>query len=530
MPSSETPVEMLGGDDEHYVAHPLCHEGKVQPFEKGMDDSYLADADASSHTSDPSSGGGGETTDVAGSPLLQHPTTTDDEVEHETAPCVTTPPLLSTRHSHPVRLSSSAPPSSLHSLLGDRTVPLPATTTRVDERGPMHKAARSPQTSPSLRCTTPPSVSNLVPRTPPPDLRYQYNPKAIAAAAAAAALALPPASPPQQQPPQTTPRMPELVAPVVAVEVPLTPTPPLPASVTAAAPSEAPTTSSRIAGPPAPSPRKPPVHEEEPDVCCICLEEYSLDNPMFRGECRHHFHLPCLMEWKQRSNTCPMCCAETLHGVGDLPTPLSKKPVDPAEAARRREMVQRDEAFAQEMQRKYLLRAQQQQQQARHRASSNSGPSLSARASHAPRAAAAAPAPAATATASSARAAPTTRVSGNVTPGRSPQMRPQRNITPLPPLAAATPASRAHPTHMVPAQRTQSGQAGAAATTNAPPQTSAASSKKRKAVKSQRNATPASSRASGESRPRSTSPAVHPHFKNEQRPRRRSGQNGCTVM
>ncbi|ORC91710.1 uncharacterized protein TM35_000053060 [Trypanosoma theileri] len=55
----------------------------------------------------------------------------------------------------------------------------------------------------------------------------------------------------------------------------------------------------------------------EEEVCCICLEEYTDENPALYGECKHHFHLPCLMNWKQRSNVCPMCSAETLRGLAE---------------------------------------------------------------------------------------------------------------------------------------------------------------------------------------------------------------------
>lgn len=97
---------------------------------------------------------------------------------------------------------------------------------------------------------------------------------------------------------------------------------------------------------------------DEADVCCICLEEYNDDNPMFRGVCQHHFHLSCLMEWKQRSAACPMCCAETLRGVGDLDASQPTVPVDPAEVARQRAIAERDLAMAQKLQHKYLRQAQ----------------------------------------------------------------------------------------------------------------------------------------------------------------------------
>ncbi|EKF31995.1 hypothetical protein MOQ_004162 [Trypanosoma cruzi marinkellei] len=60
---------------------------------------------------------------------------------------------------------------------------------------------------------------------------------------------------------------------------------------------------------------------EEEEICCICLEEYTEENPMLYGECKHHFHLPCLMNWKQRSNVCPMCASETLRGVAEDEAP-----------------------------------------------------------------------------------------------------------------------------------------------------------------------------------------------------------------
>ncbi|RNF01428.1 putative E3 ubiquitin-protein ligase [Trypanosoma conorhini] len=56
---------------------------------------------------------------------------------------------------------------------------------------------------------------------------------------------------------------------------------------------------------------------EEEELCCICLEGYTEENPVMYGECRHHFHVPCLMNWKQRSNVCPMCASETLKGLAD---------------------------------------------------------------------------------------------------------------------------------------------------------------------------------------------------------------------
>ncbi|KAL9231010.1 hypothetical protein vseg_006285 [Gypsophila vaccaria] len=48
-----------------------------------------------------------------------------------------------------------------------------------------------------------------------------------------------------------------------------------------------------------------PVIEE--DDCPICLEEYTEENPKLLTKCEHHFHLCCILEWMERSDTCPVC-------------------------------------------------------------------------------------------------------------------------------------------------------------------------------------------------------------------------------
>ncbi|KAF7828251.1 putative E3 ubiquitin-protein ligase RHB1A isoform X1 [Senna tora] len=63
---------------------------------------------------------------------------------------------------------------------------------------------------------------------------------------------------------------------------------------------------------------------EEEDVCPICLEgdvvtrllmdlllfiltEYDAENPKLSTKCDHHFHLACILEWMERSESCPVC-------------------------------------------------------------------------------------------------------------------------------------------------------------------------------------------------------------------------------
>ncbi|KAH1115524.1 hypothetical protein J1N35_008902 [Gossypium stocksii] len=57
--------------------------------------------------------------------------------------------------------------------------------------------------------------------------------------------------------------------------------------------------------------------EEEEDVCPTCLEEYDAENPKIISKCEHHFHLACILEWMERSDTCPVCDKEMIF---NLPT------------------------------------------------------------------------------------------------------------------------------------------------------------------------------------------------------------------
>ncbi|KAK4800967.1 hypothetical protein SAY86_021454 [Trapa natans] len=54
------------------------------------------------------------------------------------------------------------------------------------------------------------------------------------------------------------------------------------------------------------NPPKPAELEE----CPTCLEEYDAGNPKIITKCEHHFHLACILEWLERSDTCPVCDQE----------------------------------------------------------------------------------------------------------------------------------------------------------------------------------------------------------------------------
>lgn len=49
-----------------------------------------------------------------------------------------------------------------------------------------------------------------------------------------------------------------------------------------------------------------------PEECPTCLEEYDEENPKIITKCEHHFHLSCILEWMERSDTCPVCDQEMI--------------------------------------------------------------------------------------------------------------------------------------------------------------------------------------------------------------------------
>ncbi|KAK7278765.1 hypothetical protein RJT34_23801 [Clitoria ternatea] len=49
------------------------------------------------------------------------------------------------------------------------------------------------------------------------------------------------------------------------------------------------------------------VQEACDDACSICLEDFCKSDPATITNCKHEFHLQCILEWCQRSSQCPMC-------------------------------------------------------------------------------------------------------------------------------------------------------------------------------------------------------------------------------
>ncbi|XP_059654517.1 E3 ubiquitin-protein ligase RHF1A-like [Cornus florida] len=43
------------------------------------------------------------------------------------------------------------------------------------------------------------------------------------------------------------------------------------------------------------------------DACSMCLEPFNTDDPASITNCKHEYHLQCILEWSQRSKECPIC-------------------------------------------------------------------------------------------------------------------------------------------------------------------------------------------------------------------------------
>ncbi|KAK4798863.1 hypothetical protein SAY86_024228 [Trapa natans] len=43
------------------------------------------------------------------------------------------------------------------------------------------------------------------------------------------------------------------------------------------------------------------------DSCSICLEPFTAEDPSTVTNCKHEYHLQCILEWSQRSKECPIC-------------------------------------------------------------------------------------------------------------------------------------------------------------------------------------------------------------------------------
>lgn len=44
----------------------------------------------------------------------------------------------------------------------------------------------------------------------------------------------------------------------------------------------------------------------ENNICSICLEDFELQEKIYKLKCKHYYHINCLDKWLENKNTCPL--------------------------------------------------------------------------------------------------------------------------------------------------------------------------------------------------------------------------------
>ncbi|CAN0856616.1 E3 ubiquitin-protein ligase RHF1A [Linum grandiflorum] len=55
------------------------------------------------------------------------------------------------------------------------------------------------------------------------------------------------------------------------------------------------------------TPSPPPIDDSYEEACSICLDPFTLQDPATVTNCKHEYHLQCILDWCQRSKECPIC-------------------------------------------------------------------------------------------------------------------------------------------------------------------------------------------------------------------------------
>ena len=51
------------------------------------------------------------------------------------------------------------------------------------------------------------------------------------------------------------------------------------------------------------------------ETCTICLEDIDLNMRLYKMDCcKNYFHRSCIIEWLNKSNTCPIC-RSVIHNI-----------------------------------------------------------------------------------------------------------------------------------------------------------------------------------------------------------------------
>ncbi len=53
--------------------------------------------------------------------------------------------------------------------------------------------------------------------------------------------------------------------------------------------------------------------KEENNFCCICLQQYKIEEKIVEMYCNHLFHSECIDEWLNNNPTCPICRMDVIN-------------------------------------------------------------------------------------------------------------------------------------------------------------------------------------------------------------------------
>jgi hypothetical protein len=59
-------------------------------------------------------------------------------------------------------------------------------------------------------------------------------------------------------------------------------------------------------------------NEEENNFCCICLQQYKIEENIVEMYCNHLFHAECIEEWLNYNPTCPICRTDVINENNDV--------------------------------------------------------------------------------------------------------------------------------------------------------------------------------------------------------------------
>ena len=59
-------------------------------------------------------------------------------------------------------------------------------------------------------------------------------------------------------------------------------------------------------------------NKEEHNFCCICLQQYKIEENIVEMYCNHLFHAECIEEWLNNNPTCPICRTDVINENNDI--------------------------------------------------------------------------------------------------------------------------------------------------------------------------------------------------------------------